>query len=276
MNAENHENALAKDGVARNRISGNRVSRSRIARLAMRLLFGMVLMPGVIPVGAAADEDRLEDARERALEAAETLREMMQIEDHAIPDYLLARADGIAVIPNTIKGAFGIGGRGGLGLISTRQNGDWSPPLFVSIGGASVGFQIGVEATDLVLVFTEKKGLAALVEDKVKLGADVSVAAGPLGRKAEVGTNATLDAAIYSYSRSKGLFAGAALDGTVLQIDDSENENVYGKKVDARRVLDGKADLSTPAAIRPFLVALNEVVPARESRADARDAATHD
>jgi len=244
--------------------------------IAMRgtlLMVMMTLFLAVIPGWVAADDDKLDDARERALQAAETLREMMQIDDHAIPDYLLARADGIAVIPNTIKGAFGIGGRGGLGLISTRQDGDWSPPLFVSLSGASFGLQIGVESTDLVLVFTEKDGVAALIKDKVKLGADVSVAAGPLGRKAEVGTNATLDAAIYSYSRSKGLFAGAALDGTVLQIDDSENENVYGKKVNAKTVSDGKADLATPQVIQPFLAALREVIPVDSSTAKAPDGA---
>ena len=223
----------------------------------------MVSAVNLAPVRSAADEGPLDDAREKALEASETLREMMQTDDHAIPDYLLERADGIAVIPNTIKGAFGIGGTGGKGLISTRQADGWSAPLFVEFGGASIGLQIGATSSDIVLVFTEKKGLAALMNDKVKLGADVSVAAGPLGRHAEIGTNVTLDTAIYSYSRSKGLFAGAALDGAVIGIDDSENEKVYGKKVDAQKVLRGKSDLPAAELVNPFMVALKEIMPAK-------------
>ena len=228
-------------------------------------LFAVILGMNLVPVRSIADdEDPLEDAREKSMDAAETLREIMKTEDHAIPDYLLERAEGIAVIPNTIKGAFGVGGRGGKGLISTRHGNEWSAPLFITIGGASFGLQIGAESSDIILVFTEKKGLASLVEDKVKLGADASVAAGPVGRTAEAGTNVTLDSAIYSYSRSKGLFAGVSLDGTVLDIDDSENEDVYGKKVDAEAILKGKADLPTPEVVQPFMVALREIMPSKE------------
>jgi lipid-binding SYLF domain-containing protein len=221
---------------------------------------GFVLAPARL---LADDEDPLEDERERALEAAEVLREIMKTEDHAIPEYLLERAEGIAVIPGMIKGAFGIGGSGGKGLISARHGNDWSSPLFMTIGGASFGLQIGAESSDIILVFTDEKGIAELVEDKVKLGADVSVAAGPVGRKAEAGTNVTLDSAIYSYSRNKGLFAGIALDGTVVDIDDSENEKVYGKKVDAQKVLRGKADLPASELVNPFMVALKEIMPAK-------------
>jgi SH3 domain-containing YSC84-like protein 1 len=225
------------------------------------LAFAMVVGANLTPARSSADEGPLDDARKKSQEASETLREMMGTEDHAIPDYLLERAQGIAVIPNTLKAAFGVGGRGGKGLISTRQADGWSAPLFVTIGGASFGLQIGGESTDIVMVFTDKKGLEALVKDKVKLGADVSVAAGPVGRNAEVGTNATMDSAIYSYSRSKGLFAGAALDGAVLQIDDSENQKVYGKKVDAKSILADKTDLKAPEVVQPFLTALKDVVP---------------
>lgn len=228
------------------------------------LTFVVMSALALTPIPALADDDGpLDDAREKTQEASETLREMMQTDDHAIPDYLVEQADGIAVIPNTIKGAFGVGGTGGKGLISTRQGDGWSPPLFVTLGGASFGLQIGATSSDIVLVFTDKKGVAALVKDKVKLGADVSIAAGPLGRHAEVGTNATMDTAIYSYSRSKGLFAGAALDGAVIQIDDSENEKVYGKKVDAKMVLAGKSDLSTPEVVQPFVATLRQVMPAK-------------
>jgi len=225
------------------------------------LTIGMMLVLNAAPGPAAADDkDKLEDASEKSMDAAKTLREMMASDDHAIPDWMLAKAEGIAVIPNTLKGALGVGGYGGEGLIAKKQGGDWSAPMFIDFGGASIGLQAGVESSDLILVFTSKKGLDALVKDKVKLGADASVAAGPLGRNAEVGTNATVDTAIYTYSRSKGLFAGVALDGAVIQIDDSKNEKVYGKPVDAKAVLAGKSDLKTPEVLMAFETALKETV----------------
>jgi lipid-binding SYLF domain-containing protein len=200
------------------------------------------------------------EAHERARMAGKSLRELMKSEDHAVPDYLLEKAHGIAVIPSMKKGALGIGGSGGKGLIATRlEDGQWSTPLFVSMGGASFGAQAGVQSTDLVLVFTDKKGLEALMKDKVKLGGEISVAAGPVGRTAEAGTNVTLDSAIYSYSRSKGLFAGASFEGTVLEIDDSANRDVFGESVDAGRVLDGKVELDAPDAVESFVVALRDV-----------------
>ena len=161
---------------------------------------------------------------------------------------------------NTLKGALGIGGYGGKGLISKRQGGGWSAPMFINMGGASIGLQVGVESSDVVLVFTDEKGLDALVKDKVKLGADASVAAGPVGRKAEAGTNATVDTGIYSYSENKGLFAGVSLDGAVIEIDDSDNQKVYGKEVDAKAVLAGKSELKTPAVLQPFTTALTETM----------------
>ena len=132
--------------------------------------------------------------------------------------------------------------------------------MFINMGGASIGLQVGVESSDVVLVFTDEKGLDALVKDKVKLGADASVAAGPVGRKAEAGTNATVDTGIYSYSENKGLFAGVSLDGAVIEIDDSDNQKVYGKEVDAKAVLAGKSELKTPAVLQPFTTALTETM----------------
>jgi lipid-binding SYLF domain-containing protein len=205
-------------------------------------------------------KDELNDASEKANDAAKVLRDMMSSDDHAIPDWLVAKADGIAVIPNTLKGAFGVGGYGGEGLISKRQGNGWGPPMFIEMGGASIGLQVGVESSDLVLVFTDKKGLDALVKDKVKLGADAAVAAGPVGRKAQAGTNATVDTGIYSYSETKGLFAGVSLEGAVIQIDDSDNQDAYGKPVDAKAVLAGKSDVKTPAVLQPFVTALNETM----------------
>ena len=164
-----------------------------------------------------ANPANAQDERERVEAAAQVLREMTRATDAGIPDALLKRAKAIAVVPHVVRGAFVVGGRWGKGVIAARDaRGDWGPASFVDLQGASVGFQIGGDATDVIMVFIEEDGLDALLEDRVELGANVSVAAGPLGRSAEIGTNATLDSAIYAYSRSKGIFAGAALDGTVI------------------------------------------------------------
>jgi lipid-binding SYLF domain-containing protein len=213
---------------------------------------------------AAGNGDGAGDETERALRAAEVLEAAVQAEDGSIPQELLQRAWGVAVIPHVVKGALGIGGRWGKGLVVQRhEDGSWSSPAFVTIGGASYGFQIGVEATDLVLVFTDRSGLDSLLDDKLKLGADATVTAGPLGRKAEVGTNVTLDSAIYAYSRSKGLFAGVALDGAVLTLDDDANQKVYGSKVSRQALLRGSVEPGDSVA--PFLEALRKHVPAREA-----------
>lgn len=160
-----------------------------------------------------------------------------------------------------MKGAVLVGGKFGKGLVAERRDdGTWSAPSYVDLGGASYGFQIGVEATDLVLVFTEKDGLKALLKDKVKLGGNASIAAGPLGREASAGTNVTLDSAIYSYSRTKGIFAGLSLEGAVLAIDDSANETVYGKELTAEQILNSK-DVATPKPVMPFVKALRAYVP---------------
>jgi len=206
----------------------------------------------------------LNDEAERATRCAEVLQALVDAEDGSIPKELLQRAWGVAVIPHVVKGALGIGGRWGKGLVAQRHDdGSWSSPAFVSVGGASYGFQIGVEATDLVLIFTDKSGLDSLLDDKLKLGADATVTAGPLGRKAEIGTNVTLDSAIYAYSRSKGLFAGVALDGAVVTLDDDANEKVYGSRISHQALLRGHVE-SGPT-VTPFLKALQKNVPAREA-----------
>src|SRR5262245_4300032 len=168
---------------------------------------------------ANAQDSKPSDQAERATEAASVLTEIMGIPEQSIPEELMARAHGIAVIPHVVKGAFGIGGQWGKGLMSQRhENGAWSAPAYVEIGGGSFGLQIGVQATDIVLVFTDEDGLKGLLKGKLKLGADASAAAGPVGRKAEVGTDVLLKSAVLAYSRSKGLFAGISLDGSVISV----------------------------------------------------------
>lgn len=199
------------------------------------------------------------DEAERAANAASVLSEIMEAPDQSVPEALLNKAYGVAVIPHVVKGAFGVGGRYGKGLVAQRNaDGSWGTPLFVEIGGGSFGLQIGVEATDVVMVFTNRKGIEPLLKGKLKIGADASATAGPVGRKAEVGTDILLKSAIYSYSRSKGLFAGIALDGAVLQLDDDANKAVYGKESVAADLAGSAGTTGPPAAVQPFLRALQK------------------
>jgi len=202
------------------------------------------------------------DAADRVQKAAEVLQELTAGADKRVPNELLSSAEAVAVIPHMIKGAFGIGGRYGKGVVSQRlDNGRWSAPAFMQIGGGSFGAQIGVSSTDLVLVFTDAKALDQLGSGKdLKLGVDAGVVAGPIGRSAEAGVNAKLDTAIYAYSRSKGLFAGVALDGAVLDIDNSENKEVYGD-VPAKQILSSATGNSTT---RPFMETLEKIMPKKK------------
>jgi lipid-binding SYLF domain-containing protein len=202
------------------------------------------------------------DEATRAENAANVLSEIMEAPDQGVPEALLKKAYGIAVIPHVVKGAFGVGGRYGKGLVAQRNaDGGWGTPLFIEIGGGSFGFQIGVEATDVVMVFTNRDGIQPLLKGKLKIGADASATAGPVGRKAEVGTDILLKSAIYSYSRSKGLFAGIALDGAVIQLDDDANKSVYGKKSVAADVSTGRVRGTAVAIVQPFLRALQKYAP---------------
>ena len=198
---------------------------------------------------------------DRAADAVTVLSEIMNIPENSVPEELMARAHGIAVIPHVVKGAFGIGGQWGKGLMSQRhEDGKWSPPSYIEIGGGSFGLQIGVQASDIVLVFTDEDGLKGLLKGKLKLGADASATAGPVGRKAEVGTDILLRSAVFAYSRSKGLFAGISLDGSVISIDDSANRKIYGNDATGEKILLGKA-VRTNATVEPFVAALQKFSP---------------
>ena len=222
--------------------------------------FLIVLLSFVFLISSAglqAQDKDTDDQADRAKEAGKVLTEIMGIPEKGIPDELMEKAEGIAVIPHVVKGAFGIGGRYGKGLMTKRMdNGQWTAPTYVNIGGGSFGLQLGVEASDLVLVFTDSKGVDAILKGKVKLGADASVAAGPVGRSAEVGTDVLLKSGVLSYSRSKGLFAGVALDGAVIEIDDSANTKIYGKGVTGQDVLSGR--VKSNAVVMPFLDAVQK------------------
>ncbi len=185
-----------------------------------------------VPVSQASAQkkSRTADAPRHASTAAKTFTEIMNVRDKAIPKELLDKAEAIAVFPGVIKAAFIFGGRGGQGLISKRVKGGWSAPAFFNLAGGSIGLQIGASSTDFVLLFMNDEALGGLLKDKFELGGEGSAAAGPVGRSASATTDALLKAGIISYSRSKGLFAGLELKGTVISPDNNNNLAMYGMK----------------------------------------------
>ena len=224
-------------------------------------LWSLVVVFALMTPATAQQSNKQSTEAERATDAVNVLTEIMNIPENSIPEELMARAHGIAVIPHVVKGAFGIGGQWGKGLMSQRrEDGSWSSPAYIEIGGGSFGLQIGVQASDIVLVFTDEDGLKGILKGKLKLGADASATAGPLGRNAEVGTDVLLRSAVFAYSRSKGLFAGISLDGSVIGMDDNANRKIYGEDVTGGDILLGKA-VRTNSVVQPFVAELQKVSP---------------
>jgi lipid-binding SYLF domain-containing protein len=196
--------------------------------------------------------------QQRAETALQVLRQVQSTPDSNIPASLLSRAHAIAVIPAVVKVGLMIGGRRGKGLISVRQaDGTWSNPAFISITGGSFGFQAGVQSADIILVFRTPRGIDNLVAGKFTLGADASVAAGPVGRQGSAATDIKLRAEILSYARTRGLFAGVALDGSVLGIDYDAIERVYGRGTSPRALFEGRVQ-GAPGFIVDFRDQLEE------------------
>ncbi|HSQ57237.1 MAG TPA: lipid-binding SYLF domain-containing protein [Gemmata sp.] len=228
------------------------------------------VLASVILGVAAAPGLALPPSNARTLEhAKEVLDELSSLRIKGIPTKLLAEAEGIAIIPRVVKAGFIFGGRGGHGLVMSRnKDGTWSDPGFVNLGGASVGFQAGIESTDVVLVFRTRKSLDRLLEGKgkVTLGADAAIAAGPIGRMAAAATDARMEAEILSYSRSRGLFAGVSLDGAVINADAKSNAKFRSSPEDMKLADGLKARLAEmsggkPAASPPLPPVLNPPVP---------------
>jgi lipid-binding SYLF domain-containing protein len=191
----------------------------------------------------------------RLLTATEVLEEVQAMPDQQIPDALLSRAYGIAVIPDVTKVAAIFGGRHGNGVLVVRDKltAPWSNPTFVSLTGGSWGLQIGAQSSDIILVFTTKTGIEGIAGGKLTLGADASVATGPVGRQGSAATDIQFNAEIYSYARTRGLFVGIALDGSVVSIDRSANSALYGKSgVTATEIFSGQAP-AAPATAQRFL-----------------------
>ena len=222
----------------------------RIASLAAITLLGM-------PSMAAAKDDPAKCA-ERLTEAKVVFQELMTSSDHKVPDELMEKAKCVIVIPDMVKGALGFGARWGSGVMSCRNDqGGWTAPVFVSLKGGSWGLQIGAEKTDLVLFFMTERGARSLVtSSKFTLGGKAAVAAGPLGRSGEAATDLHLNAEIYSYAKSKGLFAGISLEGASLTVSKKANEAYYGKPVSAQAVLFEHKDPGAPQEARDFVAAL--------------------
>ncbi len=200
-----------------------------------RLLTTLLLIAAGATLAVAESKEA-----ERLGECARTLTEILNIPD-AIPQELIDKAECVGVIPSTKKAALGIGGSYGRGAFVCRTGenfaGPWSPPAMYRLEGGNIGFQLGGEATDFVFLIMNPKGVDSLIKTKVKLGADASAVAGPKGRTAAAATDAYMRAEILAYSRSRGLFAGVALEGSTLRQDNGANENVYGRKVTARQIL---------------------------------------
>ena len=187
---------------------------------------------------------------ERATNAVRVLNEIQKIPEQGIPDKLLDEGRAIVVIPDTLKAGLVIGGRRGHGLMSVKNpDGAWSQPVFVKLTGGSIGFQAGVQSSDVVLVFRNDRNLDNIVNGKITLGADAGIAAGPVGRNASASTDGQLKAEIWSWSRARGLFAGVALDGAVLQIDDDANVAVYGSAATPRAIFEGRAGYPSDAVV---------------------------
>ena len=222
----------------------------RFSTSALGLLAAFALVFSATVQAQAREEGRL-------LIASQVLEELRDTPDQSIPDRLLDRAYGIAVIPDLTKLAFIFGGRWGRGVLVVRDSkGQFGDPVFISMTGGSFGFQWGVQSTDIVLVFTTERGVRGISGGKLTLGADASVAAGPVGRSASAATDQSFKAEVYSYSRNRGLFAGIALDGTVISISDSANAEFYKKpNVSPSDIINGSVTSQDPAVQR-FMAAV--------------------
>jgi lipid-binding SYLF domain-containing protein len=227
----------------------------------MRAMIGAVIF-GILATNAAAADLSTKEAK-RVQEAATVLREIHAVPDKDIPQDLWEKAECVIVVPGLKKAAFVIGGEYGNGLMSCKHNSDWSAPVFMQIGKGSWGLQIGAQSIDLVLLVMNKSGMDKMLTNKVSLGAEASVAAGPVGRDARAATDAQLKAEILSYSRTQGLFAGINLSGGVVRPDTDDNADLYGKDVSPRDVVMG-GKTKAPAVTEPFMAALRrESAPTR-------------
>jgi SH3 domain-containing YSC84-like protein 1 len=210
-----------------------------------------------------------EHEQDRLRHSGEVLMEILNIPDN-IPKTVLDKSECVIVIPSVKKFAIGIGGNYGRGAMTCRSGqtftGPWGPPAMVALEGGNIGFQLGGQATDFVLLIVNPKGIDSILKSKVKLGADAAAAAGPKGRDAQAATDVLMHAEILTYSRSRGLFAGISLDGSTLRPDNSATEKIYGHKISARDVVIGHK-AATPKAGQLLISTLQKASPKNTSEA---------
>ena len=229
----------------------------------MKTILALLLAFTFLPPALADNQKE----QERVKESGEVLKEILNIPDD-LPQDLLDKAECLVILPSVKKGAIGIGGSFGRGVMICRSGqhytGPWGPPAMYALEGVNIGFQLGGEATDFVLLVMNPKGASSLLSSKVKLGGDASAAAGPKGRSAEAATDIVMSAEILSYSRAKGLFAGVSLEGSTLRSDGSANEKLYGRKVSAEDIIrSGK--VKAPASASALTALLNKKTPRNRS-----------
>jgi lipid-binding SYLF domain-containing protein len=231
-----------------------------------KMLLVVFMLACVLPAMGQRKEN------ERITEAGTVMKEILGMPD-GIPKDLLDKAECVVIYPSVKKAAFGVGGSYGRGLITCRKgqdfSGAWSAPAMYALEGGSIGFQIGAQATDFVLLVMNEQGAKSVMSSKVKLGGDASVAAGPVGRAASAETDIVMKAEILSYSRSKGLFAGLSLEGSTMRSDNGANKDLYGKELSAKEILqEGK--VGAPASAQPLLALLGKAAARQKSKSTAK------
>ncbi len=208
----------------------------------MRPITGVALLVSALlasgAAGGAAAQDKDDQEAKRVADATLAFSEIMAADDSAIPTAILDKAEAIAIFPTTIRAGLVVGGQRGRGILSVRgESGTWSAPAFLTLTGGSVGLQIGAQAADLVLVIMNRRGLENLVRNQFKVGADASVAAGPVGRDAQAATDIQMRAKILGYSRARGVFAGVTINGSTIRQDKDANQRFYGKPYDTKQIV---------------------------------------
>jgi len=216
----------------------------------------LLVLLAILSLGLMAWADEKEDAVDRLDAATKVLNQIMATPDKGIPSEVLDGAKCIAIVPHMIKGGFVFGAKHGRGVATCRTSAGWSAPSFFSVTGGSWGAQIGVEGVDLVMMIMNDKGMQQLLNSKFQVGGDVSAAAGPVGRHASAGTDWKLNTEILTYSRAKGAFAGATLEGAAISQDEDAIRSMYGKELTARTILTG--EVPPPPAAQQFLAAVRD------------------
>ncbi|MDA8433463.1 MAG: lipid-binding SYLF domain-containing protein [Nitrospiraceae bacterium] len=211
---------------------------------------GILITAAIVCCLAVAVPALATSTRAKIEESIDVMNRLASIPERTIPPALLAKAEGVAIIPGVIRAGFILGGRYGQGVLLLRENGRWSDPVFITLTGGSIGWQIGVESVDVILVFKTKRSVEGILRGKFTLGADAGVAAGPVGREASAATDVQLKAEVYSYSRSRGLFAGLAIQGSALQVDDEADAGFYGKEVTPHEIARGEVPRVPESAAR--------------------------